>query len=85
MKTLLKALLFLIAFPKGLIEKLDYIKSLGFTAIWITPVVENASGYDYHGYNASNMSKFDKRYKSEDVTLQSLIDAAIAKGMKVIL
>lgn len=34
---------------KGLIEKLDYIKALGFTAIWITPVVENASGYDYHG------------------------------------
>jgi len=32
---------------KGLIEKLDYIKALGFTSIWITPVVENASGYDY--------------------------------------
>ncbi|MBR4070284.1 MAG: hypothetical protein IKK16_03685, partial [Bacteroidaceae bacterium] len=29
---------------KGLIEKLDYIKALGFTAVWITPVVENASG-----------------------------------------
>lgn len=32
---------------KGLIDKLDYIKALGFTAIWITPVVENDSGYDY--------------------------------------
>ena len=29
---------------KGLIENLNYIKALGFTAIWITPVVENASG-----------------------------------------
>ena len=29
---------------KGLIEKLDYLKALGFTAVWITPVVENASG-----------------------------------------
>ena len=37
---------------KGLIKKLDYIKALGFTAVWITPVVENASGLDYHGYNA---------------------------------
>ncbi|MDE6287800.1 MAG: hypothetical protein K2M00_03315, partial [Muribaculaceae bacterium] len=37
---------------KGLIEKLDYIKALGFTAVWITPVVENASGLDYHGYHA---------------------------------
>ena len=33
---------------QGVIDKLDYIKALGFTAIWITPVVQNASGYDYH-------------------------------------
>jgi len=33
----------------GIIDKLDYIKSLGFTAIWITPVVDNQSG-GYHGY-----------------------------------
>ena len=70
---------------KGLIEKLDYIKALGFTAIWITPVVENASGYDYHGYHAHNFSKVDKRYESEDVKFQDLINAAHAKGMKVIL
>lgn len=70
---------------KGLIEKLDYIKALGFTAIWITPVVENASGYDYHGYHASNMSKVDKRYESEDVSFQTLIDEAHNRGMKVIL
>ena len=70
---------------KGLIEKLDYIKALGFTAVWITPVVENASGYDYHGYHARNFSKVDRRYESEDVKFQDLIDAAHAKGMKVIL
>lgn len=70
---------------KGLIEKLDYIKALGFTAVWITPVVENASGYDYHGYHASNMSKVDHRYESEDVSFQTLIDAAHARGMKIIL
>ena len=70
---------------KGLIEKLDYIKALGFTAIWITPVVENASGYDYHGYHARNFSKVDQRYESEDVKFQDLINAAHAKGMKIIL
>lgn len=69
---------------KGLIEKLDYIKALGFTAIWITPVVENASGYDYHGYHAIDFSEVDKRYESEGATYQDLIDAAHAKGMKVI-
>ena len=44
---------------KGLIDKLDYIKALGFSAIWVTPVVENASGYDYHGYHAFDFSKVD--------------------------
>ena len=70
---------------KGLIEKLDYIKALGFTAVWITPVVENASGYDYHGYHARDFSQVDKRYESEDVKFQDLIDAAHARGMKIIL
>lgn len=70
---------------KGLIEKLDYIKALGFTAIWITPVVQNASGYDYHGYHASDFSKVDFRYESQDCKFQDLITAAHARGMKVIL
>ncbi|HKL95749.1 MAG TPA: alpha-amylase family glycosyl hydrolase [Paludibacteraceae bacterium] len=70
---------------KGLIEKLDYIKALGFTAIWITPVVENCSGYDYHGYHAINFNKVDPRYESEDCDFQDLIDAVHAKGMKIIL
>ena len=69
---------------KGLIEKLDYIKALGFTAIWITPIVQNASGYDYHGYHAMDFSKVDKRHLSDDVTLQTLVDAVHARGMKLI-
>jgi len=70
---------------KGIISKLDYIKALGFTAIWITPVVENCSGYDYHGYHAINLGKVDPRYESEDCDFQDLIDAVHAKGMKLIL
>ena len=76
---------------QGVIDKLDYIKALGFTAIWITPVVQNASGYDYHGYHASDFSKVDCRYqsgdgkKSGDVMFQELIDKAHAKGIKIIL
>lgn len=69
---------------KGLIDKLDYIKALGFSAIWITPVVENASGYDYHGYHALDFSKVDARYESSNATYQDLIDAAHEKGMKII-
>ena len=70
---------------KGLINRLDYIKALGFTAVWITPVVQNASGFDYHGYHAMDMSRVDARYESEDCKFQDLIDAAHARGMKVIL
>ncbi len=69
---------------KGIIDKLDYIKALGFSAIWITPVVENASGYDYHGYHAFDFAKVDPRYESSGATYQDLIDAAHAKGIKII-
>ena len=69
---------------KGLIEKLDYIKALGFTAIWITPVVENASGLDYHGYHAMNFQKVDQRYESEGVTYQTLINEVHKRGMKIV-
>lgn len=70
---------------KGLIDKLDYIKALGFTSIWITPVVENASGYDYHGYHAMNFDKVDPRYESDDVLFQDLIDEVHNRDMKIIL
>ena len=76
----------------GLIEKLDYIKALGFTTVWITPVTQNASGEDYHGYHSMDFSSVDLRYESHtewgsarDVGFQDLIDAAHAKGMKIIL
>ena len=76
---------------QGVIDKLDYIKALGFTAIWITPVVQNASGYDYHGYHAMDFTHVDCRYqsgdgtKSGDVMFQELIDKAHKKGIKIIL
>ena len=68
----------------GLIEKLDYIKALGFSAIWITPVVENASGLDYHGYHAMNFQKVDPRYESDGVTYQTLINEVHKRGMKIV-
>ncbi|MDE6309793.1 MAG: alpha-amylase, partial [Muribaculaceae bacterium] len=77
---------------KGLIEKLDYIKALGFTTVWITPVVQNSSGTDFHGYHAMDFQHVDLRYESrrewgsaEDVKFQDLINAAHAKGMKIVL
>lgn len=69
---------------KGLAQKLDYIKALGFSAIWITPVVTNASGYDYHGYHAMDLSTVDRRYESDDFNFDDLIREVHKRGMKII-
>lgn len=80
---------------KGLIENLDYIRDMGFTAIWITPPVRQPEGryvnssrtYDaapYHGYWAYDFSSIDPHLESPGATYQDLINAAHAKGIKVI-
>ncbi len=75
---------------EGLIQKLDYIKALGFSAIWITPVVKNASGYDYHGYHAINFTEIDPRYatlskgETAEESYRRLINEAHKRGMKII-
>ena len=69
---------------KGLIEKLDYIKAMGFSALWITPIVENGSSYDFHGYHALNFNKVDPRLESEGATYQDLIKACHDKDIKII-
>lgn len=69
---------------RGLIQQLDYIKDLGFTAIWITPPIENRSGLDYHGYHGYDWTRIDPRLESPDATYQDLINAAHTKGIKII-
>ncbi len=69
---------------RGLIEKLDYIRDLGFTAIWITPPIENRSGLDYHGYHGYDWTRIDPRLESPDATYQDLINAAHARGIKIV-
>ncbi|MFI9766145.1 carbohydrate binding domain-containing protein [Streptomyces sp. NPDC052415] len=68
---------------KGLVQKLDYIKALGFSAVWITPVVLNRSDYDYHGYHGYDFYKVDPRLESAGASYQDLINAAHAKGVKI--
>ncbi len=70
---------------KGLIQKLDYIKDMGFTAIWITPIVHNRSPLDYHGYHAWDFTKVDPRLESPGATFQDLINEVHARGMKIVL
>ncbi|AFY70690.1 Cyclomaltodextrin glucanotransferase [Thalassoporum mexicanum PCC 7367] len=69
---------------RGLIQQLNYIKDLGFTAIWITPPIENRSGLDYHGYHGYDWTRIDPRLESADATYQDLIDQAHSLGLKII-
>jgi glycosidase len=67
---------------KGLEQKLDYIKALGATAVWISPVVLNAKG-EYHGYAARDFYKVDPRWGTLK-DLQQMVEAAHARGLLVI-
>jgi glycosidase len=67
---------------KGVEQKLDYIKALGATAIWISPIVKNGSG-EYHGYAGQDFYSVDPHWGSL-ADLQSLINMAHAKGLLVI-
>ncbi len=69
---------------QGIIDRLDYIKDLGITTIWITPFVENNTFRSYHGYAATDFYKIDPRLG--DLQLyKDLVNKAHHKGLKVIL
>lgn len=69
----------------GLRQNLDYIEDMGFTAIWLNPILENdMPDYSYHGYAATDFYKVDARYGSNEEYLQ-FIQEAKQKGIKVIM
>lgn len=69
---------------RGIINHLDYIKDMGFTAIWPTPVLENdMPGYSYHGYAITNHYKVDPRFGTLN-EYKELAVKARQKGMKLI-
>lgn len=52
---------------EGIIQNLDYIKSLGATALWSTPLCEdNDKAYSYHTYGQSDVYKIDSRYGTNE-------------------
>jgi neopullulanase len=44
---------------RGIREHIDYLKELGVTALWLTPVVKNGAEQDYHGYGAVDLYAVD--------------------------
>ena len=75
---------------KGLQSKLDYIKRLGTTAIWLTPSFKNKAVQDnngfpsagYHGYWITDFTQIDPHLGTND-DLRALIRDAHRRGIKV--
>lgn len=71
---------------KGLAGKLGYLKRLGVTTLWISPVLKQACWDDksYHGYAIQNFLAVDPRFGTRD-ELRELTQQAHALGMYVLL
>lgn len=70
---------------RGMINHLDYIKEMGFTAIWSSPLLINdmESG-SYHGYAMTDFYKVDPRFGTLE-EYKELADKARVKGIKLIM
>ena len=70
---------------QGVRDHLDYIDSLGVTAIWSCPVLENdMPGGSYHGYATTNYYKIDPRFGSNE-QWNALVADANKRGIKVVM
>ena len=70
---------------KGIADHLDYISDLGFTAIWLNPLLENhMPAYSYHGYATTDFYHVDSRYGSNE-QYRELVSRARGMGIGVIM
>lgn len=66
---------------RGIIEKLDYIASLGANAIYLTPIFSSISN---HKYDIANYKEIDPQFGSKE-DLKELVEKAHKKGMRIVL
>ncbi len=66
---------------KGITKKLDYIKSLGCNAIYLTPIFKSISN---HKYDISDYYQVDEQFGT-NLDLKKLVDMAHQKGMRILL
>lgn len=70
---------------QGIIDHLDYIQEMGFTAIWLNPVLENNhKRSSYHGYSTTDYYKTDDRFGS-NADYVRLSEEASKRGIKLIM
>lgn len=70
---------------RGIIDHLDYLDTLGVTAIWSCPVLENdMPGGSYHGYATTNYYRIDPRFGTND-DWNEMVAETQKRGMKVVM
>ena len=70
---------------KGISDNLEYLKKLGFTSIWLNPILENnQTRTSYHGYATTDFYRVDPRYGSNEEYAQ-LGKKLESMGMKMIM
>jgi neopullulanase len=68
----------------GLTKRLEYIRDLGFSAIWLTPYYDNDDdGSAYHGYHATDFYAVEERFGTM-ADVRAFVDRAHALGLKVV-
>jgi glycosidase len=69
---------------RGIINQLDYLKIMGYTAIWPQPLLENnMPAYSYHGYAITDHYKVDPRFGTLEEYIE-LSKKAKSKGIKIV-
>jgi glycosidase len=67
---------------RGIENHLPYLKDLGVTTLWLTPIVKNGATQDYHGYGAVDLYAVEPHLGSLK-DYQDLVAAAHKQGMKI--
>jgi glycosidase len=68
---------------RGVEQHLGYMKDLGVTTLWLTPVVKNGAGQDYHGYGATDLYAVEPHLGTL-ADYRELVQAAHKQHMKVL-
>jgi glycosidase len=68
---------------RGIREHLDYLKDLGVTTLWLTPIVRNGATQDYHGYGAIDLYGVEP-HLGNLLEYHDLVAAAHQQRMKIL-
>jgi glycosidase len=70
---------------QGVIDHLPYLADMGFTQLWLQPVLQNdQANYSYHGYSITDFYQVDKRFGSNEL-YKTLREKAGEKGLGLIM